>query len=234
MTSESFYDWQEKRRMSEEGRVFWPGQVFVLTFDKDQFKALASSSRATIYWMYGPEHPLTVNEIGELTGFTPQAVRYHTNALLKVGLLLHVETRKSRSRIQEAYVTKGVYSKTPPPPTSEEILKIKRKAFQAAWHQFERDRAAVNKLENIAPEKGVRTNLRRSMVRLKQEDIKKFHEAADQLIEQFIKLEDPEGTLYTLVAYFCPAFGESAKEYRELTGQKLSVSERNQAADDDE
>ncbi len=207
--------------MSEAEKVFWPGQVPELVFDARQLDALASGSRAEVFWVYEAANPLSVNEVAAILGRTPQSVRYHTNVLLEADLILVAETRKRHARIQEAYVKKAVLSYNPLPPVSAEVLHAKRKQFQAMWRQFDRDRAAVNLVENADPSHGWLSYIRRNTARLTPESIKAFQEAAIQLIDDFVDRNDPEGIRTTLVTFICPQFGESARIYEGLTGNKL-------------
>ncbi len=218
--------------MSKE--TYWPGQIPELEFNLEQIKAIAPSSRSEVFWAYQSKEPLSVNEVGKLVGKSAQAVRYHTNELLRIGLLLAVETRKRHSRTEDLYVTRAINFYTALPPVSAEYAEEKRRGFQSVWRQFDRDRAATNILENLEPAKGQMSHFRRTTLRLKREDVERFKAMANALIDEFVGLDCEEGTRTTLVTFNCPVFGESDRAYRQLTGRSLHSELKRGASGEEE
>jgi hypothetical protein len=94
----------------------WPGQVDRAIFTLAQVRALSSVVRSEVFWAFSAFEPRSTNEVATAIRRTSPTVRYHVNELLKADMLIAVETRKKRSRIEEAYVHKMVRGYTPAPP----------------------------------------------------------------------------------------------------------------------
>lgn len=203
--------------------TYWPGQIPRLVFSLRQLRAIASSSRSSVFWAYSNHVPYSTSDIGQALGRSSQSVRYHTNELIKVGLLIPVETRKRKARTEVAYVTAGVECCTADPPLSAPYLLEKRRGFQALWRQFDRDRAAVNMVENLVPEKGAVSRLKILCPRLTRDQLARFQVEVSELMDRYGALDTPEGVLTRLVSFSCPTVGETAREYFELTGKPLRL-----------
>lgn len=209
--------------MSEMGTTFWPGQVSTLVFSLEQLKAIASSSRSSVFWSYNPRVPQSTSEVGLALGRSSQSVRYHTNELIKCGLLLAVETRRRRARTEEAYVIAGITCVTAAPPVDAAYLLEKRRGFQALWRQFDRDRAAINLLENVDPSRGSISRFNLVTPRLTPEQLRAFQDEVGALMEKYLAMDDPMGTRTRLVSFASPTMGATAREYLRLTGNQLRI-----------
>ncbi|MBS1708732.1 MAG: helix-turn-helix transcriptional regulator [Armatimonadetes bacterium] len=209
--------------MSETQSVFWPGQVPEIVFNLQQLRALASSSRSNVFWAFSVQFPLSTAEVGQAIGKSPQSVRYHTNELLKCGLLVPVQTRKRRARIEEAYVIAGASVRSAPPPVPQEYLHEKRRGFQSIWRLLDRDRAAMNMLENADPSLGSVSNLYIVSPRLSPEHLPQFQREVALLLDKYAALDHEDGVRTRLVAFSCPTHGETARQFRRTTGQALKL-----------
>lgn len=90
-----------------EDKPQWPGQVVRLFFDLPQAKSIASPTRSLIFWSLDWSKPKSAADIGEEIGKAPATVRYHMAELAEQGLILAVDSRKRRSRIETLYVRKA-------------------------------------------------------------------------------------------------------------------------------
>lgn len=213
-------------------KVFWPGQIPDQELTLEQLKVGTPSSRSDVFWAYRAEEPLSVTEASKIIGKSPQAVRYHTNELLKVGMLIVVGTRKRRSRTEELYVWKSVSIHTKSAPYSAEYSAVKRRGFQSQWRQLDRDRAATNAIENLDPSIGPLSDYTRVSVTLKKDDLLRFRQRAHELLAEFVALNSEEGIRTSLLIFSCPVFGESEREYRRLTGRSLRSDLRSELDQD--
>jgi DNA-binding transcriptional ArsR family regulator len=88
----------------DSNRPLWPGQVESIFLDISQIKTLCSPIRSMVYWGLDSFEAKSASDLGAEIGKTPQTVRYHLSALLELGLILAVGTRRRRSRTETLYV----------------------------------------------------------------------------------------------------------------------------------
>ncbi len=80
------------------------GQTYQIT-DPEQLKALVSTVRADIMDQVAAFGPLSVREIGQLTGSAPSSLYHHIQRLTEVGLLLEAGVRPSSRKPEQLYDT---------------------------------------------------------------------------------------------------------------------------------
>lgn len=88
-------------------RMAFKEQIDRLVLNLEQAECLTSEVRNEVFWAFSPRNPMSVAEVARGLGKSAQTVHYHANELLRVGLLLAVDTRQSRSRTETLYVHKG-------------------------------------------------------------------------------------------------------------------------------
>lgn len=214
-------------------KPLWPGQVELIEFNLEQARAIASSSRSMVFWTYNSRTPLSVAEVGKIIGKSAQSVRYHTNELLKVGLLVVAETRRRHARTEEAYVRAAVKLVTLGPPVSPEYDMERRRGFQSMWRRFDRDRAAAFQLEDIDKKYRLPHHFWIETARLSPEDLRQFRIEATELVEKFAARDREDGIRASLVTLSTPAFNESAQRYMKATGKKLVLRKVKEEDDED-
>jgi hypothetical protein len=80
-----------------EDRPLFAGQVERLEFDLEQIKAIASPARSEVFWGYSSREPSSVQEVAQGMNRSTGTVHYHTNELVRVGLLIQAEPELSDS-----------------------------------------------------------------------------------------------------------------------------------------
>lgn len=73
--------------------------------DPDQLKALVSTVRTDIMDQVAAFGPLSVREIGELTGAAPSSLYHHVEKLVAVGLLVEAGQRQTAKKPEQLYDT---------------------------------------------------------------------------------------------------------------------------------
>lgn len=88
-------------------RMAFKEQIDRLVLNLEQAECLTSEVRNEVFWAFSPRNPMSVAEVARGLAKSAQTVHYHANELLRVGLLVAVDTRQSRSRTETLYVHKG-------------------------------------------------------------------------------------------------------------------------------
>ncbi len=123
----------------------------MLELKLDQVRVLSSSACSEVFSAFSPVEPLSAREVGKEVGRSAAAVHEHVDKLLDVGLIVAVDTRKRRSRIETLYVHKGVVTRFVIAKQDRESLEAYSDRFKAqmrlAERQFESamDAASVDK-----------------------------------------------------------------------------------------
>jgi hypothetical protein len=143
------------------------------------------------------------------------------NALLKVGLLLPVQTRKRRSRTEDAYVQKAYGHFTPAPPFDPDYTEQMIRGFRAILRHMDRERAALIRLENLDPSMGHFDAFRLRTVRLSPAAASNAKKRLVDVLNEIAEDEDSEGLRVNISVYMAPTLGETQELYSRLAGQEL-------------
>lgn len=199
----------------------WPGQVEKGYFTLDQVRALSSVVRAEVFWAFSGVEPRSTNDVAEAIRRTAPTVRYHVNELLKANLLMVAETRKKRSRTEEAYVHRTIWGYTPRPPFDKEYLAQMNRGFASIMKAMDKERAAalIVSNEELAYYDG--TVFRHAFLRLSPEKINEMREKLNKVVYEYLDDEDEEGMAMHIVGFMAPVMMESRRKYKELTGREL-------------
>lgn len=203
----------------------WPGQVQKAYFTLDQVKALSSLVRSEVFYAFSATEPLSSGDVATATHRTAPTVRYHVNELIRVGLLIPVETRKKRSRTEEAYVQAMVDGYTPRPPFEKEYLEEMHRGFGAILRGIERERASALAVANEDAEFYNLTNFRHTFLKLTPERAAELRKKLNAVVLDFLEDQDPNAIALHAVTYMSPLPSESRKRYREVTGKDLKEQE---------
>lgn len=209
--------------------VHWPGQVERVDMNLEQVTAVASVARSEVFRAFNAREPLSAAEIATAIGKSAQTVRYHINELLKVGLIIAVETRKRRSRIEEAYVHKGVenYSLGPPYPPgyAEQMIR----GFQAILRNMARERSAMVRLHDVDPGLQDFSLYRYSTIRMTRTQARKVRDRLRATLAEIAKTDDPNGVRVNVSVYMSTTLGASRVLYEEATGRPLEPDDEDDA-----
>lgn len=193
--------------------------------DLAQVTAIASVARSEVFRAFNAREPLSAAEIAAAIGKSAQTVRYHINELLKVDLIIAVETRKRRSRIEEAYVHKALesYSIRPPYPPgyAEQLIR----GFQAILRNMGRERSAMIRLHEVDPELRDFGAYRYSTVRMTQQTAAKTKARLLATLAEIAQIDEPDGQRVNVSVYMSTTLGASRAIYQDLTGKPLEPDE---------
>jgi|GEM_PF-1441352 len=207
----------------------YPGQVQTAFMTMEQIRTLSSVVRSEVFWTFSDREPMSSKEVAIAIDRSPPTVRYHVNELIKAGLLLAVETRKRRSRTEEAYVhsVRALFSGLPPhePEYEAEI----HRGFAALLRAMERERRISFATLNLEPEQRFRQVFRRSYLKLTPKQAGEFREKLLELLEEYSHLEEgPGAERLSAVLYLVPSIASTKKRYLELTGKELLLQKEDE------
>lgn len=121
----------------------YPEQTDLLELNLDQIRVLSSSACSEVFSAFSPLEPLSAREIGKEVGRSAAAVHEHVDKLLDVGLIVPVETRKRRSRVETLYVHKGLITRFVIAKQNREALEAYADRFKAQMRLAERQFASA-------------------------------------------------------------------------------------------
>lgn len=199
----------------------WPGQIEQGTFDLAQVRALSSVVRAEIYYTFNPDEPLSTADVARAVGRGAATVRYHVNELLKVDLLMPVETRKRHARTEDAYVHRFAIGLTSLPPWTPEYLAAINRGFEALVRKMIRERAATMAVANLQPDYYPLNLFRIATLRLNEHQIGELRKKLADLVFEYLPKQDPNGLKMEVAGYLAPSKQDSERKFFELTGSKL-------------
>jgi hypothetical protein len=211
--------------MVEQLPSIWPGQIEKANFSLDQVRALSSVARSEVFWAFSPTEPRSANEVAQAIRRSSPTVRYHINELIKADMLFSVETRRRRSRTEEAYVHRIVKGYTPPPPYSQDYLTEMHRGLAAIFRHAEREREALLVTGNEDPDFARKHIFRHAYLRLGPEKVAKLNQEMVELIYRYWDQEDPEGISMHLFGFTCPTLGESQERFLATTGKEITPGE---------
>lgn len=205
--------------MSE--KPLFPGQVERLEFNLEQLKAIASPARSEVFWTYSAVEPLSVQEVAERMNRVAGTIHYHTNVLIKVGLLVLVESRRSGARTESLYVRAGrsVYGRNHP--MTDQYRKAGSKGFHAIMRSLGRERAALHR---VIPEDASLAQYCMFQLlnyRLSAEDGQRLCAELGAVLKKYHELQDPKGVRVRIAVVTHPEMGEIRLAYKNATGNDL-------------
>ncbi len=121
----------------------YPEQTELLELNLDQIRVLSSSACSEVFSAFSPIEPLSAREVGKEVGRSAAAVHEHIDKLLAVDLIVPVETRKRRSRVETLYVHKGQVTRLVIAKQNREALEAYADRFKAQMRLAERQFASA-------------------------------------------------------------------------------------------
>lgn len=204
-----------------EDRPLFAGQVERLEFDLEQIKAIASPARSEVFWGYSSREPSSVQEVAQGMNRSTGTVHYHTNELVRVGLLIQAGSRKRGARIERLYVHKGRGSFAVWFPRSDEYRRAADKGFHAIMRAIGRERAVLHRVIPHANWVGELAMFTLLSLRLSEADGLRMKSELREVLRRYEKKEDLNGIRIRVAAISHPDIGEMRAAYRAATGEKL-------------
>ena len=102
-----------------------------LVRDPTQLEAVVSPVRHQLLRTLGALGPVTVKELAERMGRSPESLYYHVRALEEVGLLEQVDERRRRGRAEAVYATVARTLVTDPSQTSPAYVEAMQRSAAA-------------------------------------------------------------------------------------------------------
>lgn len=193
------------------------GQVHEAKLTEEQMACLASPARAEVYWNCSTRVPRSIAEIAQSIGHSAAGVTYHVNELVRVGLLLAVDERKRRSRVEKLYVLaarKGFVAE--PVGTSPQYDRLLLDGFNALLKLMSREREMYQAVQLADPSFPAVSAWRRQSIQLEPERIQAFNAKIIQLMRDFAAEKADEAGIRITYSYFChPTLGESRKRLKQ-------------------
>ncbi|MEQ1822865.1 MAG: winged helix-turn-helix domain-containing protein [Fimbriimonadaceae bacterium] len=206
----------------------FPGQAEQLTYTLEQLLATTSVARTTVLWGFNEYTPLSVAEVAKVIGKSPQSVHAHVKKLVEVGLLIAVETRKKRSRIEKAYVYAARELFAPSQPCPPEFLGPMNARFANFMRNAAREMELARHVMQHDPSFGGFALMRYTNIMVTEEDARALRAFVISCIKKASDMHAGEGRRITLSFSMLPAVGESLQRYREVTGESLVEEPRDE------
>lgn len=177
----------------------------------NQLQALASPMRSDAFQRFRAWRKASVSDISDEMECSPESLAYHVRTLVKVGLLVPVETRPTKRRSEVVYQASALNYRLPTQAEDKVGHQLSHKVVTTGLRQtarnFQRVSSAIARGE---PGFADKLHVIRMQVRLKSEDATKFRNLIDEAV-RFAKgaespAEEDADVLYwmSLVAPRCP------------------------------
>jgi len=214
--------WNIIKRSLMPSPTLFPGQLDQLTYNQDQLIALTSVARTTVLWGFNENKPLSVAEVADLIGKSPQSVHAHVNKLVEVGLLIAVETRKKRSRSEKAYVYAAREFYTPNPPYEAACREALSARFASLMRNIVREMTLAQRVMEHDAAFQAFTFQRYYNIMVTEEEAQALRRFFQETLLGASRMTKGEGARVTLACLMVPAVGESMDRYEAATGQSLT------------
>lgn len=203
--------------------IYWPGQTERHYFDLAQVTTIASAVTAEVFWTFDKQHPYSAADIGKVLGRPTPTIRYHVNQLLEVGLIFVAETRKRRSRTEEAYVHSSLSFWANDPPHAPEYAEQMMRGFDSILKQLHRERTLLLKLVNQDLENRAYGAFSWSNIRLTKQGAQQFRKVLHEKIAELEALDssDPSAIRTKLFVHYGPSLRAAKALYQQTTGEEF-------------
>lgn len=202
-------------------RKEFPGQVDRAYFDLAQVESLASPVRGEVFWSFNPDHPASVAEVAAGLGKSAQTVHYHVNELLRIGLLIAVDTRRQGARTEKLFVHQSRVFVSHGAQAPREYRDHALRGFQAITRTMAREQEAIHRTIDLDPSIAAFGLYWRETVRLTPEKAREINRRMRQVIDDIAK-EDvgEEGVRVTVSYYMAPTLQESRRWRARVLGEE--------------
>lgn len=191
--------------MSQQNQ--WPRQKGTHYFNMAELEVIASAITAEVFWTFEAVRPHSVADVAALLERPASTIRYHVSQLVDAGLLLAVETRRRRSRVEEAYVHASTDFRAEEPPHSPEYTELMMRGFSSILKQLHRERASLLDLVNEDLSNRSFGLLSWGLVRLTKSGAKEFQRRLSEMLDELeaMSSDDPDALRVKLFVQLAPS-----------------------------
>jgi hypothetical protein len=191
--------------------MVFKGQVAKIVFNLEQLECLASGVRSQVFWAFSSKVPESVAQVAKGLGKSAQTVHYHVNELVRVGLLLGVETRQVRSRTETLYVHAARLNVDAGAVASPDEFALRAKGFRTlAKNTIEETELYY---ERLAQDSSVSdfSLLARDNVVMSREQFAEFRARMKAVLEEILAAQPEDGVRINVLFYARPTQGQHRK-----------------------
>jgi DNA-binding transcriptional ArsR family regulator len=194
-------------------------QVEKVVLSLEQAECLTSAVRSEVFWAFSPRNPMSVAEVARALGKSAQTLHYHANELVRVGLLVAVDKRQSRSRTELLYVHKGCGTVDQGSKGSAEHNAMRAKSFRFTAKRIVDETDAMYEAVAQDPSRFVHNTFYRGNFYLTPEQAARLHEFMGNFITELGREQATEGGIRThVMLYARPTVGQSREWLEEDLG----------------
>ncbi len=187
-------------------------QVNQLVLTLEQAGCLTSAVRNEVFWAFSPRNPMSVADVARALGKSAQTVHYHANGLVKVGLLVAVDKRQSRSRTELLYVHKGCGTVDQGPLGGREHNAMRAKSFRFTAKRIMEETDAMYEAIADDPSRFVHNTFLRGNFYLTAEQAERLGQTMWNMIVELGREQATEDAVRThVMLYARPTVGQSQK-----------------------
>ena len=202
-------------------RKDFPGQVERAEFDLAQVESLASPVRGEVFWAFTEAHPLSVAEVAAGLGKSAQTVHYHVNELVRIGLLIAVDTRRQGARTEKLFVHAAKVFVSQGALAPREYRDHAMRGFQAITRTMARENEALHRAIDVDPTIADLGLYWRETVRLSPERAAELKKKLRAAVSEALQYETGEdGTRVTVSVYMAPTIQESRRWRARVAGEE--------------
>ncbi len=154
--------------------------------------------------------PMSVAEVADNLGKSPQTVHYHVKELIKLDLLIPVEERKRHARTEKLYVRTGWEALDQGAQASPEYNRLRSRSFALTAKTMVRETELMYRVMEADPDIYDFSTFRRISVRMTREQALELRTKMRELLTEAVRNQPATGGVRMhLLTYARPTEGQS-------------------------
>ncbi len=159
-----------------------------------QIAAISSPMRHLILWTMEAFGRMTVSDLAERLGRTPESIYYHMRALSRAGLIVEHEIRPTGGRPEAVYGLPAEVLVTDPTQTSPSYLEAMRRSSAAMLRLASRQiDSALKRQRSEARKRHAAFCMQHAQARLRPRDISELNRRIDDVMTLLQERDHPDG-----------------------------------------
>jgi DNA-binding Lrp family transcriptional regulator len=164
----------------------------------EQLECLASPVRSEVYMAFRARSQVSVAEVADAMGRSPESVHYHVRALARSGLLLKTGQRPSRRKPEALFSAAHDRIRLPDSHSDPVLAALNLKAVLAGLRQAARGFEMASKKAQSNPETAESLIVLKTVARLKPRDLRQVLDQFERAFELARSLDKPGGIRFLL------------------------------------